>query len=165
MKSKTCIVTAALMLLIFKVILNIILVPSGSMEPTIKKNSIGLAVHAPFIFKKNISPDIVRRGDAVVFYSEEEGKTLCKRVIGIGGDHIRIQEGRVYLNGGILVEEYLKEPDSTYSIHTDFYVPEGCMFLMGDNRYHSNDSRKWAEPFISIEQVQAKWIFTNRIPG
>lgn len=94
-----------------------------------------------------------------VYYVLEFGKTsYIKRVIGVAGDTIKIEEGNVYLNGEKLNEPYLDEGKVTEGgVFTDIKVPEGYVFVMGDNRDHSTDSRSFG--CIPIEKIESKvWI-------
>ncbi len=86
------------------------------------------------------------RGDIVVLNKESffDGSPIVKRVIAVEGDSIDIdfQSGEVHLNGELLNEPYIAEP--TYTEEGTVFpqtVPEGCIFVMGDNRNHSDDSR------------------------
>ena len=93
------------------------------------------------------------------YYVLEFTKTsYIKRVIGIEGDHIKIEDGKVYLNGQELDEPYLDEGITTDGgTFNDIIVPEGYVFVMGDNRPHSTDSRSFG--CIPIEKVESKvWI-------
>lgn len=94
-----------------------------------------------------------------VYYVVESGKdSYIKRVIGVAGDHIKIEDGKVYLNGEELEEPYLREGIVTESsLFTDITVPEGYVFAMGDNRPHSTDCRSFG--CIPIEKIESKvWI-------
>ena len=84
--------------------------------------------------------------------------SYIKRVIGVSGDHIVIQDGKVYLNGEELDEPYVAQGAKTKSnVYTDIIVPEGYVFAMGDNREHSTDSRVFG--CIPIEKIESKvWI-------
>ena len=89
----------------------------------------------------------------------EAGKiSYIKRVIGLPGEHVQIKDGKVYINGEELEEPYLREGIETESsLFTDITVPEGCIFVMGDNRPHSTDSRSFG--CVPIERVESKvWI-------
>ena len=93
------------------------------------------------------------------YYVLEFSKTsYIKRVIGIEGDHIKIENGKVYLNGEELEEPYLRDGITTESsLFTDITVPEGYVFVMGDNRPHSTDSRSFG--CIPVEKIESKvWI-------
>ena len=93
------------------------------------------------------------------YYVVESGKiSYIKRVIGVAGDHIKITDGKVYLNGEELQEDYVAEGAVTISDrYTDITVPEGHVFVMGDNREHSTDSRAFG--CIPVEKIESKvWI-------
>lgn len=96
----------------------------------------------------------------------EFGKTsYIKRVIGLPGEHIQIKDGKVYINGEELQEDYLPEGTVTDSMATDsisggqfldLIVPEGTVFVMGDNRGHSSDSRRFG--CIPYEKIEGKVV-------
>ena len=84
-------------------------------------------------------------GDIVVFNSAElRQDNLVKRIIALPGDHVAIRGGSVYLNGEELPEEYLA-PTVTTDDFMELTVSEGCVFLLGDNRPVSIDSRAFGE--------------------
>ncbi len=94
------------------------------------------------------------------FYVLEIGKdSFIKRVIGLPGDHIQILEGRVYVNNALLKESYLKPDVKTEGDYPfmELDVPEGTVFVMGDNRPSSTDSRAFG--CIPIEKIEGKVIF------
>ena len=96
-----------------------------------------------------------------VYYFLEIGKeSYIKRVIGLPGDHIQIKDGKVYLNGEEFNEPYLQEGVTTsvdINEYQDLVVPENCVFVMGDNRDHSTDSRAFG--CIPLEKIEGKvWI-------
>lgn len=88
----------------------------------------------------------------------EIGKTsYIKRVIGLPGEHVEIKDGKVYINGEELEENYLSEnvvTESTDGAFTDLVVPEGTVFVMGDNRGASSDSRRFG--CIPYDKIESK---------
>lgn len=92
------------------------------------------------------------------YYVLEWGKTTyIKRVIGLPGEHVKIEDGKVYINGEELEEPYLQQNVTTDSLEgnfTDFIVPENCIFAMGDNRSQSTDCRRFG--CIPLEKVESK---------
>jgi signal peptidase I len=119
-------------------------IPSLSMAPTLRENDRILVNKLSYRFGN------IRRGEVLVFRAPNEAsldpedaeeKDFVKRVIGLPGDVIEIANGVTYVNGRAQREPYLRE-----SMHYDldaFTVPEGKLFVMGDNRNHSNDSHRW----------------------
>lgn len=87
-------------------------------------------------------------------------ESYIKRVIALPGEHLQIQDGKVYINEKELDEPYLQDnviTDSYGGIFTDLVVPENCVFVMGDNRPNSLDSRKFGcVPLEKLEGVV--WI-------
>lgn len=96
-----------------------------------------------------------------IYYVLEVGKTsYIKRVIALPGEHVQIQEGKIYINGEELQEDYIAsnvitEAKSPYL--TDFVVPEGYIFAIGDNRMFSSDCRYFG--CIPMDKIESKvWI-------
>ena len=84
-------------------------------------------------------------------------RSYIKRVIGVAGDRIQIVNGKVYVNGKELVENYLEDGVTTKTVYyNDLTVPEGCIYVMGDNRDESMDSRTFG--CIPLERVEGKVI-------
>ena len=90
----------------------------------------------------------------------EIGKTsYIKRVIGIPGDHVQIKEDGVYVNGGKLNEDYLQDWVVTTDLgglYTDVIVPAGTVYVLGDNRGESVDSRRFG--CIPVEKIESKAV-------
>lgn len=100
------------------------------------------------------------RGDIIFFaFPDDESKTYVKRIIGLPGDTVVIEDGKVYINGSDrpLDEPYLKE--KMKGSYGPYVVPEGHYFVLGDNRNISVDSRAWVNTFVSDDQIYAKaWL-------
>ncbi len=91
----------------------------------------------------------------VYYILEITKKSYIKRVIALEGDHVKIEDNKVYVNGELLEEEYLKNDVITESdVFYDFIVPEGYFFAMGDNRTKSTDCRQiGCIPFDKLEGI------------
>ena len=131
------------------------MVPSGSMLPTIELKDRVILSKLSYV-----GPRTPQRGDIVVFKAPaemNEKSDLLKRVIGLPGETVRIEGGVVYIDDMPLEEDYLNEkPSYTYGPVT---VPEGCYFMLGDNRNASYDAHRWQEPFIPEKDIKGKAIF------
>ena len=95
------------------------------------------------------------------YYVLELGKdSYIKRVIALPGEHVEIKDGKVYINGEELQEDYLQDgivTDIVGAGFDDFVVPDNCVFAMGDNRSHSTDCRAFG--CIPLEKIESKvWI-------
>ena len=139
------------LLFIIKFLFFFVIVPTGSMIPTIDSHSVLFATRVHH-------PEKLQRGDIVVFDSDELGITLVKRLVGLPGDRVVIDsQGRMTLNGQPAEEDYVFYKSN---LSADFTVPEGCYFFLGDNRSGSNDARMWRDPYIDGEKIQGKAWFT-----
>jgi len=154
-------------------------IPSGSMKPTlligdhILVSKFNYGVKLPFIRSTLIPVGSPRRGDIVVFiYPEDRSKDFIKRLVGLPGDTVEVRDKQILLNG-----QPWKE---THGVHSDSLVipgavqprdnfgpvkvPEGSLFVMGDNRDESYDSRFWG--FVDMKDVLGKaliiyWSWNN----
>ncbi len=103
----------------------------------------------------------IGRGDIVVFrYPRDPSKSYIKRVIGMAGDHIRIDAGQVYVNGEPLDEEYVPSEYADVRSYPEFTVPPNSYFVLGDHRSMSNDSRDFGsvnQSFIYGKAVFGYW--------
>lgn len=180
-------ITIALFLLTF--VLQPFLIPSESMEHTLLVGDFLLVnkqVYAPAdALGRHLLPyRDVRRGDVVVFHFPQNPNTkyLVKRVVGVPGDRIRIENGRVLINGVVQAEPYAAfEPAAANLLASNFpsqvytdpavdpawwrqeqtltrdgelVIPPGKYFVLGDNRNHSYDSRSWG--FVSRQEIIAR---------
>ena len=129
-------------------------VPTGSMENTIMSHSRVTGSRLAYI---NSEPE---RGDVVIFkFPDNREVYYVKRVIGLPGETVNVVDGKVYINDSQtpLDEPYLPEPmEGSYGPYT---VPEGCYFMMGDNRNNSLDARFWKNQFVPKKDIMAKVLF------
>jgi signal peptidase I len=147
-------------------------IPSGSMLPTLLigdhllVNKFIYGVKIPLLRKTIIPITDPKRGDIVVFiYPQDRSKDFIKRVVGIGGDKIEMKNKKLFLNDQAYMD--------TFGVYNDaliypaelqprdnfgpVIVPKNSLFVMGDNRDHSLDSRFWG--FVDLQDVQGKaWI-------
>lgn len=145
-------------------------VDGQSMEPSFYNNDLLLTNKVSqwlgsSDFGKKVGLDY-QRGDVVIF--NDLGVDLIKRVIAVGGDVVRIHDGKVYVNGKELQESYLPADTKTYcySGAVAFIednqvkrVPEGAYFLLGDNRGNSKDSRFNDVAFVPRDNIKGKVFF------
>ena len=139
--------------------------PAGSLLPTIMAGDW-------IVTLKVWSTENLKRRDLIVFpYPPEPSINYIKRVIGLPGEKLEIKKDLVFINGEPLNEPYAYfEPDEKFtrqdqdltdlqpvSRYGPVVVPEGKLFVMGDNRYNSADSRYWG--FVESETVESKAWF------
>ena len=146
-------------------------IPSGSMKDTlligdhILVNKFIYGIKLPFTDGTNLlSLTDPKRRDIVVFkYPEDPDKDFIKRVVGIAGDTVEVKDKKLYVNGEL-------QDDEPYAIHTDprnipgkfsardnfgpFTVPDHSLFVMGDNRDNSHDSRFWG--VVDLKAIRGK---------
>src|SRR5579883_125972 len=100
----------------------------------------------------------IQRGDMVVFwYPLDNTKSYIKRIIGLPGDEIRIDEGDVYVNGKLLKEDYVPEAERDRISWGPKRVPPDSYFVLGDHRNSSNDSRTWG--WVPRKDIYGKAVF------
>ena len=144
-------------------------IPSGSMKQTlligdhILVNKFIYGVKLPFIRTTLIPIKKPKRGDIVVFkFPEDPKKDFIKRVVGVAGDVVEIKDKQVFING--------KPENHPHGVHTDPHVipgrlqprdnlgpitiPADSLFVLGDNRDHSYDSRFWG--FVDLRKVKGR---------
>jgi signal peptidase I len=132
-------------------IVELYMVEGPSMRPTLV-NGERLVVNK-FLYRFR-APE---RGEIIVFrYPRDPSRDFIKRVIAVPGDTVEIKEGRVFVNGQLLNENYILEKTrGSYPLST---VPEGHVFVMGDNRNNSEDSRFRDVGFVSKDMIKGKAI-------
>ena len=128
-------------------------VPTGSMENTIQGKSSLFGYRLAYV---NSDP---QRGDIIFFYyPDDETQKYVKRIIGLPGETVTINEGKVYIDNSEvpLDEPYLKEEWIRGTGPFEFVVPENCYFVMGDNRNSSHDARFWVNTYVSRDKIIGK---------
>jgi signal peptidase I len=143
-------------------------IPSGSMEPTLLVgdyllvNKFIYGIKIPFTQTKLFQFVNPRRGDIIVFpYPKDPSKDFIKRVIGTEGEKVQVIQGEIYINDRRISDPwghlerigpagYLRMVENFGPV----VVPEDCLFVMGDNRNNSEDSRFWG--FLRVNTVVGK---------
>ncbi len=175
--TEAILIALLLALLIRTFIIQAFKIPSGSMENTlligdhilVSKFSYGTHIpnEIPFLDIK-LFDDIVlfskepQRGDIIVFkFPKDERRDFIKRVIGLPGDFLEVRRQKIYINKKPFEDTHARhtDPASNDSLvpRDDFgpvLVPEGYVFVMGDNRENSQDSRYWG--FLNIKKIRGK---------
>ena len=129
-----CMLWAATVIL-SRTVLMLNFIPSGSMEGTIRTGDFVLGT------RYDIGEGDIERYDILVFALPDEPDTVyIKRVIGLPGETVVVCDGSVYADGVRLDDSFVKNPMNTKGDGT-YVVPDGCYFVMGDNRNQSDDSR------------------------
>ena len=147
-------------------------IPSGSMENTllvgdhIFVNKFIYGYHIPYTKGRVLEFRHPKRGDIIVFeFPEDPSKDFIKRVVGIPGDSVEIRNKVLYVNGAPVREDYVRYADgpgaegipAARDNAPPVKVPTGKLFVMGDNRDRSYDSRFWG--FVDMEKVVGKALF------
>ncbi len=144
------IVAGVVALLLISYVVRSFYIPSESMLPTLKVNDYILVNR--FIYKMALPS----RGEIIVFHpphvKDPANTDFIKRVVALENDVVEVADGVLYLNGIPMDEPFIKEP-----IDADFpayRVPKGHVFVMGDNRNNSDDSRYWGP--LPLENIVGK---------
>jgi signal peptidase I len=168
--TESIVVAIVLALVIRTFVVQAFKIPSGSMEDTlligdhILVNKLAYGLQLPFMHDKFHLfglMDNPERGDIIVFpFPRDPSRDFIKRVVGLPGDRVEIRNHHAYINGEALKEPYIKLDEravmhpSRYSHWGPEVVPPGQLFVMGDNRDNSADSRDWG--FLDSTQVKGR---------
>lgn len=131
-------------------------VPTGSMENTIMPGDRLIGNRLAYL---KDDPD---RGDIVIFrYPDNEEELYVKRVIGLPGETVAVEDGKVFINGSKtpLDEDYLKDTWVEATGPYLFEIPEDSYLMMGDNRNDSWDSRYWSNTYVKREKILGRAAF------
>ena len=154
-----CILIALIIVVLIKAFVGFPTVVSGpSMDSTLKDTQVNFDESNPVAIYSNKSKGIFEQlKNSINIFSET---SFIKRVIGLPGDHIEIKNERVYVNGDPIKENYLDAgtvTDSASGLFTDIVVPDGYVYVLGDNREVSCDSRLFG--CIPVEKIEGKAVF------
>lgn len=134
-------------------------IPSESMEQTIMTGDRVFGNRLAYLFEKP------KRFDIVIFkYPDHEKELFIKRIIGLPGETVEIEDGKVYIDGS---EEPLDDsftPEEPLGDYGPYVVPENSYFMLGDNRNYSKDSRFWNNPYVAEEKILGKAVI-RYFPG
>ena len=143
----------ALIVVLFKTVWRLDIIPSVSMESTIMTGDI------VFGTRYGIGAEDIERYDILVFVPPDEPNiTYIKRVIGLPGEMVEVRDGRVYADGMELDDSFVQNPMNRKGDGI-YVVPEGCYFFLGDNRNRSKDSRFWQTKYVPLENITGKAKF------
>ena len=151
------IVIAVIIALVIMQFIKPTIVKECSMQPTLYENNFIVLSRQAYLFDK---PET---GDIIVFHTNLKTQTgqeklLIKRIIGLPGDTINIKDGQVWINGELLDEPYTKEQYTSGFIDEEV-IPEDSLFVMGDNRQNSADSRDPKVGLVKIDDILGKAVF------
>lgn len=136
-----------------------VVISSESMENTIMTGDRIFGNRLAYLF------DDPERFDIVIFkYPDDESQRFIKRVIGLPGETVEIREGKVYINGSDTPLDDSFTPETPVGNFGPYTVPEGCYFMLGDNRNNSRDSRMWDNPYVKKEKILGKAVL-RYFPG
>jgi signal peptidase I len=167
--TEAILIALVLALLIRTFVVQAFKIPSGSMEPTLEigdhilVNKFLYGIKIPFTSIRLLSFDNPNRGDVIVFiYPVDPSKDFIKRVIGVEGDTVKIVNKKLYINGSEIADSHaVFKEDMIFPAELQkrdnfgpVTVPPGHIFVLGDNRDRSLDSRFWG--FVPLVDVKGK---------
>ena len=134
-------------------------IPSESMENTIMTGDRIFGNRLAYLLG---DPE---RYDIVIFrYPDDESQLFIKRVIGLPGETVEIIDGKVYIDGSETPLDDSFTPETPTGNYGPYTVPEGCYFMLGDNRNNSRDSRFWQNPYVEEDKILGKAVL-RYFPG
>ncbi len=145
-------IAIALALVLRFFVFEFVRVDGPSMNPTLESEE------TVFVEKVSKLTGNYVRGQIVVVHYPDRTESFVKRIIGIEGDTVEILDGAVYLNGQVINEPYIKEPYTEGNME-QIVVPEDHVFVMGDNRNNSQDSRSSSVGPIPESEVLGHAVF------
>jgi signal peptidase I len=126
-------------------------VQSNSMAPSLRDGQLVWTL-------RTRRKDLTVRGTVVAVDSRELGRRIIKRIVGLPGEHIRMDGRAVFVDGYLLSEPYATI-SSAY--RGAFHVPDGHYLLLGDDRDTSSDSRSWRHPYVARTEIVGRLLTTN----
>ncbi len=162
---KVVVVALLIAIVIRSFVIQPYIIPSGSMLNTLQVGDrlfvtkFSYGIHLPFVEKEIISLGEPKHGDIIVFpFPNDKSIDYIKRVVGVPGDVLEIRDKQLYRNGQAVREEYAIHTDPSMTARRDtmkpVLVPPGKVFVMGDNRDYSEDSRFWG--FVDKETIHGR---------
>ena len=128
-------------------------VPTGSMEHTIEPGDDLFGLRLTYRFSE------VQRGDIIIFrFPDDETQKYVKRVIGLPGETVTVNDGKIYIDDSEtpLEEPYLKDEWVQATGPFEFEIPEDSYLVMGDNRNDSYDARYWENTYVTRDEIIGK---------
>ncbi len=148
---ETVLIALLIAILVRAFVIERFLVDGPSMEPTLWDSQSLLVNKLAYRFSQP------KRGDVVVFrYPLDPSRDYVKRCVAVGGDTVEMRLGRLYVNGLLKVEPYVRFP-GLYEMKS-ITVPEDCIFVLGDHRTNSEDSRMFGPVKLSLVKGKAVFI-------
>jgi signal peptidase I len=147
---KSVIIAVIAAVLIITFVFETVSVDGQSMVPTLNNKDRLIVEKVSYYFRKPKANDIV-----VIKYPADTREKFIKRVIAVAGDRVKIEDNRLYVNGKEMAEPYINEKIINGS-YKEAIVPENTIFVLGDNRNYSRDSRSKDVGFISTKLIIGK---------